>query len=265
MDPVTQLLVSREVEAASALRSMVVGATGILLGAGFALCVAFDLAAGPRARIEGAQETVGLVLAVAIAVLAGFSFVRGLVMREELQRGSDPVSVLLVSLVTVPLAALALGGYMHAYPPDKRLADPGLPYSFTYPGQWERDPDGDLPSDRGFYTAGVSKQVEGGVTEGVLVQVFEHDRPETLDESIRQQLVEQAFTIADEREVVLDGRAGFRIDFELPAGSPYGSHVMVRDGDEIYWITCVYKENSGRAKAGCDKVLETFEITGLTR
>jgi hypothetical protein len=58
-------------------------------------------------------------------VLGGFSFVRGLVVREELSMGTDLASVALVTLVTVPLGALALGGYAHTHPPDKQLRDPG--------------------------------------------------------------------------------------------------------------------------------------------
>jgi uncharacterized membrane protein len=126
MDPSTQLVVSRRVEAASALRSMVIGAVGMLLGGVFVLCTVFDLAGGFRGRIEtGPQEAVGLVLAALIAVLGGFSFVRGLVVREELSIGTDLASVALVTLVTMPLGALALGGYAHTHPADKRLRDPG--------------------------------------------------------------------------------------------------------------------------------------------
>jgi hypothetical protein len=261
MDPATQLLVSRRVEAASALRSMVIGAAGMVMGAGFVLCVAFNLGVGFRGRIE--SEAVTVVLAALIGVLGSVSFVRGLVVREESNRGADPISVALVTLVTVPLGALAIGGYWHAHPPDKRLTDPALPYAFTYPGQWERDPDADLPSNHErYYMAGVSKQVKGGVTQGALVQVFEHDHPETLDDSLLRQLHDDAFTTKRSR-IDLDGRTGFRIDYRLPTGAPYGSQVAVRDGDEIYWITCVYKENSGAARKGCDKLLDSFRVIGL--
>jgi hypothetical protein len=265
MDPSTNLVVSRRIEAASALRSMVIGAIGMLLGAAFVLCVVFGLGIGLRGRIEpGPQEAVAVLLAAAIAVLGSVTFIRGLVVREESTPGTDLVSVALVTLVTVPIAALAFGGYVHANPPDKQLRGRGLPYAFAYPGQWEPDPPQDLPESRNSaYVSGVSKQVAGGVTQGALVQVFRHDRPERLDEWVRRQLRRQGLTVAGHRGIRLDGRAGFRIDFELPGGTPQGAQVMAADGDDVYWIVCVFKENVERARAGCDKVLDSFRILGL--
>jgi hypothetical protein len=243
---------------------MVIGAIGMLMGGVFVLCTTFGLDTFDRMVSSGAQRGVAVTLAALIAVLGGYSFVRGLVVREEWRGGSDPAGVTLVTLVTVPLAALAIGGYAHAYPPDKQFVDPSLPYAFTYPGRWERDPQGDLPDGAASrYMAGVSKQVTGGVTQGVLVQVFEHDRPETLAGSVRRQLSDQAFRVTADRRIRLDGRPGFRIDFELPAGAPYGAEVMAIDGDEIYMLTCVYKEDPEYARKGCDKVVSTFQIIGL--
>ena len=264
-NPAAPALAGPEVEAAAALRSMVIGAIGMLIGGVFVLCTTFGLDTFDRVVSSGAQRGVAVTLAGLIAVLGGFSFVRGLVVREEWRGGSDPVCVTLVTLVTVPLAALAVGGYAHAYPPDRQFTDPSLPYAFTYPGRWERDPQDDLPDGAaGRYMAGVSKQVTGGVTQGVLVQVFEHDRPETLDDSVRQQLSDQAYRVTADHGIQLDGRPGFRIDFEQPTGAPYGAEIMALDGDEVYSLTCVYKEDPEYARQGCDKVVETFEIIGLT-
>lgn len=266
MDPSTQLVVSRRLEAASALRAMAIGATGMLLGGAFIICRAFDVGPGFRGRIEtGPQEAVAVTLAVLIALLGAVSFVRGLVVRETSITGTDLLSVALVTLVTVPLGLLAFGGYIHSHPADKQLRDPALPYGFTYPGQWEPDPQEDLPEpDRTRYIAGVSKQVEGGVTQGALVQVFEHDRPATLDDSVRRQLREQAFSVTSQRSLLVDGRPAFRIDYESPRGTPYGAQIMAHDGNDVYWITCIHTQNVERARAGCDKVIDSFQIIGLT-
>jgi hypothetical protein len=266
MDPSTELVITRRVEGASAMRSMLIGAVGMLMGGAFVLCAVFDLAVGLRGRIEsGPQEAVGVVLALAIAALGTVSFVRGLVVREESTPGTDLVSVTLVTLVTVPLAVLAFGGYLHANPPDKHLQSRGLPYAFTYPGQWEPDPPEDLPEPQNAaYIAGVSKQVEGTVTQGVLVQVFGYEHPERLDDSVRQQLREQAFTVVAQRRIEVDGRPAFRIEFERPRGTPQGTQVIAVDGDDVYWITCIHKQNVERARAGCDKVIDSFQIIGLT-
>jgi hypothetical protein len=265
MDPSTELVITRRVEGASALRSMLIGAVGMLMGGTFLLCGVFDLAVGLRGRIEsGPQEAVGFVLALAIAALGTVSFVRGLVVREESTPGTDLMSVTLVTLVTVPLAALAFGGYVHANPPDKHLQSRGLPYAFTYPGQWEPDPPEDLPKPQNTsHIAGVSKQVEGTVTQGVLVQVFRLERPERLDDWVRQ-LREQTSTVTARRRIEVDGRPAYRIEYELVRGKPHGAQVMAVDGKDVYWITCVYSENLERARAGCDKVIDSFQIIGLT-
>lgn len=267
MDPSTELIVTRRVEGASAVRSMLIGAAGMLIGGAFVLCAVFDLTASLPGRIEsGPQQTVGVVLASAIAVLGTVTFVRGLVVREESTPSPDLVSVTLVTLVTVPLAVLAFGGYLHAYPQDKPVRDRGLPYAFAYPGQWEPDPPEDLPKERGTsYTAGVSKQVEGTVAEGVLVRVFGYRRPERLGNFMRQQLRQQGFTVVAQRRIDIDGRPAFRIEFERPRGTPQGTQVMAVDGDDVYWITCVHTQNVERARAGCDRVIDSFQIIGLTQ
>lgn len=120
----------------------------------------------------------------------------------------------------VPLAAVAIGGYIHTHPPDKRVADPSLPYAFDYPGAWERDPPEDLPRTGAGYVAGVSKQVETSVTEGVLVQVFEYEPPERLAGVMRRDLKRRGGTAVARSELTVAGYPAFRIDAEMSPGVP---------------------------------------------
>ncbi len=251
----------RDLEAIGALRGMVIGCIGVLCGGVFVLCAAFELG-GPVSPETGLQRHVALVLGGAIFVLAGFSFVRGLVAREELRRGPDALSIILVALVTVPLAALGIGGYVHTHPPDKRLADAGLPYSFKYPGAWERDSQEDLPAGS-HYGAAVSRQVEGTVTEGALVYVFRYRRPERLPGFVRRVVERQGGTASRPQRLELDGHSAFRVDVEIPRGVPFGAHIVSVDGQDVYWVSCVYREDPDRGRTGCSKVLDTFEIRGL--
>jgi hypothetical protein len=266
--PMTDHVLIRRVEAASALRAMSVGALGLLLGGVAILCVAYELGDEYRGRFleTGPQQVVAVTLAGLIAILGGFTFVRGLAAREQARPGADPVAVLLVTFVTVPLAALTIGGYAHTHPPDKHVSDPRLPYSFTYPGTWEPDPPEDLagPQTSGYsYVVGVSKQVETSVTQGVLVRMFQHDRPGTLHAETREWLRQEAAHIVSDRSLAIDGRRAFRIDYELGRGNPHGAEIMAVQGNIVYWIACVYKEDPGFSRRACDKVVETFDIKGL--
>ena len=252
-----------DLAAVAALRGMVMGGIGLLCGGVFALCAVYELG-GPVSSGAGLQGNVALVLGAALAVLGGISFVRGLVAREELRRGADGLSIALVTLVTVPLAALGVGGYVHTHPPDKRLADAQLPYSFKYPGTWERDSEEDLP-DGSQYGAAVSRQVAGSVTEGALVYVFNYRRPDRLPGFVRSAADRQGGTADPPQRLDLDGHSAFRIDVEIPPGVPFGAHIVGLDGHDVYWITCVYREDPDRGRAGCRKVLDTFEIRGFKR
>lgn len=40
---------------------------------------------------------------------------------------------------------------------------------------------------------------------------------------------------------------------------------MAVDENDVYWITCVHTQSVERARAGCDKVIDSFQIIGLTQ
>jgi len=260
MDPSAQLVLSRRVEAASALRSMVIGTIGMLLGGSLVLSVVFDLGAGVPGRVEsGPMEPVALVLGTTVALLSGFGFVRGLVVREESSTGTDAASVLLVTLVTVPLAALAIGGYHHAFPPDKQLRDPDVPYTFSYPGQWE--PNGlehlvaGAPGNLGYIaTAG-----NPGIPSGVAVVAFIPTSPAALIDWVRDPGRSGVHT-ANQRRLEIAGRPAFGVDYEYRPGKPVQSQFAVMNGRVAFVITCFRDLEPKLAAAGCRKVVETFRF-----
>lgn len=238
----------RDLAAASALRGMVVGCIGLLCGGVFVLCAAYGLG-GPVASDAGLQRNVALVLGGAIALLAGISFVRGLVTREELRRGADAVSIVLVTLVTVPLAALGLGGYRHTHPPDKQLRSAELPYTFDYPGTWERDPQPDTGGFGGIYEFVDATAVGRRALPTVLVMAYVPASRSALEDWVR--LAGAGVRTANERTVQMAGRPAIMVDYEIQPGKPIQSQAaVIRDG-VAYVVTCVLEFEPDEAREGC--------------
>ena len=250
----------RDLAAASALRQMVIGCIGVLCGGVFVLCAAFGLG-GPVSSGTGLQRDVALVLGGAIAVLAGFSFVRGLVAHEELRRGADAFSIVLVTLVTVPLTALGLGGYAHTHPPDKQLRAAELPYTFEYPGAWERDPQPDTGGFAGDYEFVDATAVGRRGLPTVLVMAYVPPSRSALEEWVR--LAGTGTRTVNERTVQMAGRPAIMVDYEIEAqpGKPFQAQAAVMRGRVAYVVTCVLDFEPDEAREGCQQVIDTFRFT----
>lgn len=256
-------VVTRELEAISALRAMVVGAVGVLCGGAIALGAAYGLG-GPFPAQSGAQRPVAMLLATAIAVLGGFTFVRGLVAREEQSAGADGLSTALVTLVTVPLAALALGGYAHTHPPDRQLRGEAVPYTFRYPGTWERNDlirDGVASQGSFGYVTALSKRSGRDPGQGVLVVAFVPASRQSLIDWVRD-TSNGAVRVANERAIRVAGHRGLMVDYEREPGKPFQSQAAFMRGDVAYVVTCFLELEPAAAREGCEKVLATFRLAG---
>ena len=248
----------RDLAAVSALRGMVIGGIGVLCGGVFVFCAAYGLG-GPVSSGTGLQRDVALVLGGAIAVLAGFSFVRGLVAHEELRRGADAVSIVLVTLVTVPLTALGLGGYAHTHPPDKQLHSAELPYTFEYPGTWERDPQPDTGGFAGVDEFVYATAVGRRALPTVLVMAFVPASRSALEDWVR--LSGAGVRTANERRVQMAGRPAIMVDYEIQPGKPFQSQAAVMRGGVAYVVTCTLDFEPDEAREGCQKAIDTFRFT----
>ncbi len=201
------------------------------------------------------------MLGGAVALLAGISFVRGLVTREELRRGADALSIVLVTLVTVPLAALGLGGYRHTHPPDKGVRSEALPYTFDYPSTWKPNPGMDsvaVQRNLGYATAlGARTTPDPG--QGVLVVAFVPKSRASLADWVRT--AGPGVSVANERTIELADGPALMVDYEHEPGKPFQSQAAVMRDGVAYVVTCFVELEPEEARAGCQKVLDTFRFT----
>jgi hypothetical protein len=170
------------------------------------------------------------------------------------------VSVALVTLVTVPLAALAIGGYNHAFPPDKQLRDPSVPYTFAYPGKWE--PNGLEHMAAGWNTGRLGYVATVGnpaVPSGVLVVAFIPSSRASLIDWVRDP-GRSGVRVAHERWIEIDHHRAFGVDYEHQPGKPIQSQFALMNGRTAFVITCFLELEPEVAEAGCRKVLETFRF-----
>jgi len=254
--PAVAPVVSREVRAAAALRALVIGALGALAGGMMLFWTAYDLG-GPVPDAPGVKRVATLALAAAVAGLGAVSFVRALVTREELARGADGASIALVTLVLVPLAAVGLGGYAHTHPPDKRVRA-AVPYTFSYPGSWDRNRLVEQVTARREYgyVLAFGRPAGAPPQEGVLVVAFIPRDRASLEEWVRT--AGPGVHAVNERRIEIAGRRGIMVDYERTPGRIFQSQAAVLRDDTAYVVTC-FREAAG-GEAGCQKVLDTFRF-----
>jgi hypothetical protein len=180
------------------------------------------------------------------------------VAREELRRGTDGLAIVLVTLVTVPLAALAIGGWRHTHPPDKQVQ--GQPYTFRYPGYWKPNPHMDSVATQqnlGYVTAlGARTTPDPG--QGVLVVAFVPESQAALEDWIRK--ASPGVRVVNERTTRLAGDDALLVDYERRPGKAFQSQTAVMYGGMAYVVTCFLELESEEARAGCQKVLDTFRF-----
>lgn len=244
----------------SALRRMTSGGIALLGGLVVLLSVAYRLDVADPVDRAGPAGYLGLLGVAAIVVAAGFSFVRALAERERSTANPDLPSILLVTIVTVGSTLFAIGGVFSTLTPDKRFHDPTMPYTFSYPGGWERDPPQDLPphDSRVGYMAAVSKQVATNVTQGVLVYAFQVTRPWSPRNWART-LRDPDERIYGERRLSVSGQPALQVDFGR-GGPPSHTRTVLLDGRNTFVIECITIEDFEEARKGCEQVLETFRL-----
>jgi hypothetical protein len=252
--------IPRDLRETAALREMVIGSIGLLCGGAIVLWAAYGLGA-PLPLETGARRWVALALGACIAVLGGVTFVRGLAGRGKLRPGADGLSIALVAVVTVPLAALALGGYRHTHPPqvpDKQVR--GQPYTFSYPGDWKRNSHMEVVAtyrNVGHVTAlGARTTADPG--QGVLVIAFVPESRAAMEEWVRK--TSPGVHIAAERPIELDGEPGIMVDYARPEGEVFQSQAGVLHDGVAYVVSCFVTMNPGEARDACRKVIDTFRF-----
>jgi hypothetical protein len=255
------MLITPELRALAALRSMVIGAVGLLGGGILLLCGAFDLG-GPLTGATDLQRLATMVMAGAIAPLGAISLVRALVVREELRNGADGPSIVLVTLATVPLAVLALAGYSHTRrPPDRGVHADALPYTFEYPGTWQPNPYMQSVERQGYSDVlGLAVRTTPDPGQGVLVVAFVPESRSRLEAWVRK-AGGDGVRVANERTVQLDGVPGLMVDYQREPGKPFQSQAAVMRDGVAYVVTCFVELEPAEAIEGCREVLDTFEFT----
>jgi hypothetical protein len=245
----------------SPMPSLVLAAIGVLAGAALLIRAALGLPDDLWGRLDGGGLGDGKLLAMAALVAAGGSFAIG---RGLARRGrADRTAVLVCLAVVIPLTGFTAGGA--ATRPgsvaDKRLADHSLPYTFSYPGSWSRDPARDVPQDPDeHWVAAVSRQTNGNVRQGVVVVATNSVSPGALMSWMLSPAQDGAH-VAGRRKRTVGGHEALTVAYEREPGRGFRSRTGLFVGDTAFVITCVFEEDPERAQAGCEKVLDSFAFT----
>jgi hypothetical protein len=248
--------------ARSPMPSLVLAAIGVLAGGALLIRAALGLPDDLWGRLDGGGLADVKLVAMAACVSAGgcLAVGRGLVRRGR----ADRTAVLVCLAVVIPLTGFAAGGA--ATRPgsvaDKRLADPSLPYTFSYPGSWSRDPAEDVPQDPDErWVAAVSKQTNGNVRRGVVVVATNSVSPGALMSWMLNPEQDGAH-VAGRRKRTVGGHEALTVAYEREPGRGFSSRTGLFVGDTAFVVTCVLEEDPERAEAGCEKVLASFAFTG---
>jgi hypothetical protein len=237
---------------------LVIAAIGVLAGGALLIRTALGLPDDLWGRLDGGGLADGKLIAMSAFVAGGGSFAIG---RGLARRGrADRAAVGICLAVAIPLMAFTAAGA--AMRPgsvsDKRLADPSLPYSFSYPGSWARDSAKDVAQEPGErWVAAVSKQIEGPVRQGVIVVASDSVSPGGLMSWMLNPEPDGG-QVAGHRKRTVGGHDALTVEYERQPGRAVRSRTGLFLGDTAFVITCVLEEDPEHARAGCEKVLDSF-------
>jgi hypothetical protein len=150
---------------------------------------------------------------------------------------------------------------------SKHLADPSLPYTFSYPGDFKRDARSDLPPIPSESLQFVSAVHKGDQDfSGVMVGAFVPAAPLQVVTAVRVQF-EQEGRVTGQKDVKVAGSSGVELRAEGQGGNLHDRTTIVFVNSHLaYWIKCLGTGGGkGDADAACDKVLGSLEITDPSR
>jgi hypothetical protein len=237
-------------------------ALGVLVGGALLIRAAFGLPDDLWGRLDGGALSDGRLLAMAGGVAAGGAIAigYGLVQRAR----ADRAALVLCMAAAVPLAAFAAVAALvrPGTPADKQLDDPSVPYTFTYPGTWSQDTEHDmafaLEGDELWATA-VSLPTEESVKQGVMV-VAARVPPAAIFAWLYQPEQNGAH-VSGKGSRMVAGRDALWAEYERAPGHGFRSRTVFYAGNVAFVVTCVLEREPEKARAGCEKVLDSFAFT----
>jgi hypothetical protein len=199
-------------------------------------------------------------MAACLAVGGSFAIGRRLAARRRVDR----VAVSVCLAIVLPLAVVAAVGFATRPPSlaDRELESPSVPYTFKYPGSWRQDSPRDVPQVPGErWVTAVSKQTDGDVKQGLIVVATDDVSPDRLLNWMLSSDQGGAHIVAKRRTSVA-GYPALTVEYERAPGRGFRSRTGMFVGGTAFVFTCVLEEEPEQARAGCDKVLDTFAIKG---
>jgi hypothetical protein len=168
------------------------------------------------------------------------------------------LSALALALVLPVLAAC--GG------DNGRIDDPQLPYSFTYPDDFQSGGASTNPREGGYDNQTIVAQENGQNLVAVQTQPLRRPvTPELVDRVNREveQAAKRTGTVKDRNELRVAGLEGVGFEMRLrgDTGVPVEARWIYAAKDRtLFWINCQWQNERAAVLEACDEVVRSFRI-----
>ena len=148
---------------------------------------------------------------------------------------------------------------------DKRIDDPDLPYSFSYPSEFETGEQASVSArESGFDNETLVAKENGQDLIAVQTQPLRRPVSPKLVPRVKREVEQGARRTGKVRakhDVRLGGLDGVAFDMTLrgEAGVPIGARWVYASKDRtLFWVNCQWRSDRPGVLAACDEVLRSF-------
>jgi len=150
---------------------------------------------------------------------------------------------------------------------DERIDDPKLPYSFSYPDDFQAGGESTTSSrEGGFDNQTIVAKENGQDLVAVQTQPLRRTVTPRLVRRVQREVEQSARrtgTVKQRSKVRVDGLDGIGFEMSLrgDTGVPVGARWIYAAKDRtLFWINCQWQTERPAVVAACDEVLRTFRI-----
>jgi len=164
------------------------------------------------------------------------------------------------------LLVLALAGLPACGSGPSKIDDESLPYSFTYPSDFESGGKADVPArESGFDNQTIVAKENGQDLVAVQTQPLRREVTPQLVPRVNREVEQNARRtgkVRSRKKVRVGGLDGVRFEMSLrgETGVPVNARwIYVAKDRTLYWINCQWRSNRAAVLRACDEVMGTFK------
>lgn len=175
-----------------------------------------------------------------------------------MNKSSNPVTVVVV--LAAALGGLALFATSKGWGPlpdkDKKFTDAAQPFTFTYPGSWDRVDPSEIPPNRLTNVAAIRRSRSAVIVIGSAGSV----PAAQLEAAYQQRFQREGAAIQSIERPTVAGWPAVRFQLDYPPGFQDRMTTAVFAGQTVVGIDCQWLDDPQEARSACQKVLDTFQI-----